>query len=101
MKKSVRTPAHKKTLVPRDARNPKLMTMARSVAEIVLDPEALLDEIYESPCDAARRALEKAIRDDWKAKGISLKNEDDEACLSEQAMFLVGIAIGQRLGGAR
>jgi hypothetical protein len=67
----------------------------------VLNPETLLDEIYESSCDKARRTLEKAIRADWKAKGISLKDEDDEACLSEQAMFLVGIAIGQRLGGVR
>jgi hypothetical protein len=97
MKKSVRKPR----TIPRDTPNPKAMVLAHLVARKVLDPEFLLDAIYEQPFDAARTAVEDCIRADWNAKGINKNNKDDENGLYEQAMFYIGVAVGQRLGGAR
>jgi hypothetical protein len=95
MKKSVRKPR----TIPRDTPNPKAMVLAHLVARKVLDPEFLLDAIYEQPCDAARTAVEDCIRAHYKAKGVI--GSDEEEGLYEQAMFFIGVAIGQRLGGAQ
>jgi hypothetical protein len=95
MSKSVRKPR----TISRDTPNPKAMVLAHAVAQQVLNPEALHDAIYERPCDAARTAVEDCIRADYKAKGVI--GSDEEEGLYEKTMFFIGVAIGQRLGGAR
>jgi hypothetical protein len=95
MKKSVR----KSRTIPRDTANPKAMFLADLVAKKVLNPEFLFGEVYEVQCDRTRQALEDCVRADYKAKGVI--GSDEEEGLHEKAMFYIGVAIGQRLGGAR